>query len=230
MSPRAKTLHEGQSRRVAAWIYAVINPMVDSLQRELSLLEVENLTWRSSSGRCEIIKLIQEYVDPRQWPNYSDFLADNSLFLKTFELHDADVQSLNSQAKKIYDWLLSWDQFSTTVAELLHSYENQRASIGPQAPSFSNSRSDLPKVAAENIINNIPTLPSHYLFAPFWNFASKSFLVFRGLPEFQPLHTSRAELTEISSALKAALEDHRLSLSRKFDVPAAPVPGISFEE
>src|SRR6266481_6883566 len=124
MSPKAKTLHEGQSRRVAAWIYAVINPIVDSLQREASLLEVENLTWRSSSGRCEIIKLIQEYVDTRQWPNYFDFLADNSPFLKTFQTHDADVKSLNLKAKNTYDWLLSWDQFSSTVADLLQSYES----------------------------------------------------------------------------------------------------------
>jgi len=69
-----------QSRRVAAWIYVVINPIIDSLQRELSFLNSGNLTWRSRTNQCELIKTIQEYVDPGQWPNYQVFLAEYKSF------------------------------------------------------------------------------------------------------------------------------------------------------
>jgi hypothetical protein len=230
MSQKLKSMRGAQSRRVAAWIYAAINPIVDSLHRELSLLAVENLTWRSGSGRCEFIKPIQEYVDVRQWPNLIDFLADHPMFEKFFKAHDVDVQSLNARANDVYRWIVSSEQFSSKLAEILQTYESQRGTLGPQAPSFNNSRDDLVRTSAENIINNVPSLPSHYLFAPFWNFASNDLLAFRRHSEFQPLHSVRGKLIDFSSDLRAQLEQLRLSLSRKFDIPAAPVPGISFEE
>jgi hypothetical protein len=77
MTDRTEAAPRRQSRRVAAWIYMVINPIIEALQREVSLLEAENLTWRSSSGRCEFIKIIQEYVDSRQWPNLYDYQAEH---------------------------------------------------------------------------------------------------------------------------------------------------------
>ncbi len=229
MSRRSSTAPKSQSRRVAAWIYAVINPIVDALDRELKILDAENLTWRSNLGRCESIRSIQEYVDAGQWPNFRDFLAEHSLFLKSFGQHDSDLTLVNERAQRVFDWLMSWDQFSTSVGELLDRYERERSSIGPQAPSFNNSRPELPKIVGENIVNNIQSLPAHYLFAPFWNFAAKQLLPFRNLPEFAPLHHARGKLRDTSSELKQELEELRLSLSRKFDVPAAPFPGLSLE-
>jgi len=229
MSDRTEATPRKQFRRAAAWIYAVINPIIDSLQRELTSLDTGNLAWRASSGRSEFIKPIQEYVDFGQWPNFSDYQVEHSLFSTTFKQHDEDLRSLNEAAKVIYDWLLSSKEFLSDVEAELSAYESQRPAMGPQFPSFNNSRADLPRVCAENVINNTDNLPPHYLFAPFWNFASKRLLVYRSLPIFESLHFSRAKLGQVSSALKAALEEHRLALSREFDVPAAPVPGLSFD-
>jgi len=221
-----------QFRRVAAWIYAVINPVIDSLQRELLLLDSGNLTWRPHTGRCEMIRTIQEYVDSTQWPNYQDFLAEHpaSVFITGFEQHDSNLGSLNTVAQVLFDRLISWKHFLDSVDAALATYERQRASLGPQAPSFTNIRRDVPPIAAEYLINNAQTLPSHYLISPFWNSEGKSLIAFRNLPEFQPLHRSKDSLGEISAKLKQALESYRLSLSRSHDVPAAPVPGISLEE
>ena len=221
-----------QPRRVAAWIYAVINPILESLQDEAALLESGNLTWRSSSNRCERIRNIQEYVDSKQWPNYFDFCAEHEPFKKSFEKHDANLKSLNSVAKEWFNFQLSSKQFSIILLDAhLVAYEKERASIGPQAPSFNNSRGDIPKVFAENIINNVGSLPAHYLYSPLWNFRSNvELLGFRTNPEFTPLHNAIATQRQMSAALKAELEDYRLSLSRQFDVPAAPVTGVSFEE
>jgi hypothetical protein len=231
MSERTEATPKRQYRRVAAWIYTVVNPVIESLQREVMLLDSENLTWRASSSRCEYIKLIQEYVDVKQWPNYSDYQLEHRAFLENFAEHDGNLKSLNGEAKGIYDWmLLSWKEYPVIIDECLTAYESARPSMGPQFPSFTNSRPELPKVAAENIINNIQSLPSHYVFAPFWNFASRQLLQYRNHSNFQSLHSLRAMLGQISSALKARLEDHRLFLSREFDVPAAPVPGITFGE
>jgi hypothetical protein len=229
MSRRSVTIPKTQSRRVAAWIYAVINPIADGLDRELRVLDAENLTWRSNLGRCEFIHSIQEYVEVGQWPNFQDFQTEHSLFLKIFSEHDTDLKLVNENGQRVFDWLVTRPEFSAVIRERMEAYEAASPTSGPQAPRFNNSRPELLKLAAENVINNIPTLPTHYLFAPFWNFASTQLLPFRNLPEFDPLHDARGKLREISSSLKQGLEDLRLSFSRKFDIPAAPIPGLSLE-
>lgn len=230
MSSNVETTHPRQSRRVAAWIYAVINPILVGLEHELEFLKKGNLTWRSTTKRCEYILTIQEYVDSKQWPNHKDFISENenATFLKTFELHDNDLTNVNSAAEEVYRGLLSWRAFSDEVHRLLESYEARRASE-PQWPSFNLVRNELVQFAAENVINNIVSLPRHYTYSAFWNYASRELLTFRNLPNFPRLHGAQAELHEISSALKGGLEDHRLSLSRKYDVPAAPVPGLPID-
>lgn len=94
-----------QPRRVAAWIYTVINPIIDSLERELSLLDSGNLGWTSRRRQSETIKTIQEYVDPTQWPNYKDFLAEHpkSPMRAGFEQHDLRLSKLNIAAANIFD-------------------------------------------------------------------------------------------------------------------------------
>ena|SRR6266436_4006110 len=232
MSRRLEMPPKRQSRRVAAWIYAVINPIIDSLQRELSLLDSGNLTWRPHTGRCEMIRTIQEYVDSTQWPNYKDFLAEHpkSVFIPGFQQHDENLRKLNTVAQELFNLILSSSQFLVSVEAALDTYESQRASLGPQAPLLTHTRKDVPRLAAEYLINNAQTLPSHYTISEFWNSFGKSLLAFRNLPEFQPLHRSKDGLNEVSEKLKQALEAYRLALSRDYDVPAAPVPGISFEE
>jgi len=230
MSSDVEITHPRQSRRVAAWIYAVINPIVEGLNHEIGFLKDGNLTWRSTTKRCEYIRPMQEHVDSRQWPNYKDFLADseNSIFTKTFAIHDNDLAGVNSAAEAVYLELLSWSSFSEEVLRTLNSYESWKVS-NPQLPSFNLVRQELVQVAAENIINNVQSLPRHYTYSAFWNYASKELLPFRNLPNFPSLHGAQAELHEISSALKGALEEHRLKLSRKYDVPAAPIPGLQID-
>ena len=219
-----------QGRRVAAWIYAVMNPIIESLERETGLLERGNFTWRSNSKRCEYIRTIQEYVDSKQWPNYKDFLLEheNAIFVKTFAEHDDELKRVNSAAQEVYQGVMSWRQFSETVESLLDSYESKKASE-PQWPSYNLVRKELVQVAAENVINNLQSLPSHYTYSFFWNYAGQQLLQFRNPPNFPNLHGAQAQLREISSALKGGLEDHRLNLSRNYDVPAAPVPDLPID-
>ncbi len=221
-----------QFRRVAAWIYAVINPIIESLHREFSLLDSGNLTWRAYSRRCEMIKAIQEYVDSTQWPNYQDFLAEHpkSVFVPGFKQHDSHLDALNNAAQVLYDRLLSWPDFSSSVHSALITYENQRASLGPRAQSLIDTEKEVREEVGQHLINNSQVLPSHYVISQFWNSVGMNLLAFRNRPEFQPLHRGKDSLIGNSAKLTQALESYRLSLSRDYDVPAAPVPGLSFEE
>lgn len=231
MSRRVDVPPKKQVRRVAAWIYAVLNPVIDSLQRELSLLDSGNLTWRPQTGRCEMIRTIQEYVDPTQWPNYQDFVAEhrNSPTVPGFNQHDSRLAELNALAQVVFSNLTSQTEFLAAVNEALDRYENLRDTLGPQAPILTHTRGDVPRMAAEYLINNAQSLPSHYVISAFWNSVGKNLLSFRNLSVFEPLHRSRDRLTEVSAKLKEASESYRLNLSRNYDVPAAPVSGISFE-
>lgn len=221
-----------QFRRVAAWIYVVINPVIDSLEREMSLLDSGNLTWRPRTGRCEMIKTIQEYVDSRQWPNYQDFLAEHpkSVFVSGFKQHDSSVEALNNVAQALFSRMLSWPEFLKEVQNALTTYENQRESLGPRAQPLSDMAKDIPEEIAQHVINNVQVLPSHYIISQLWREGGSNLLSFRNRPEFGPLDHSKEKLLEHSTKLKQALESFRLTLSRRYDVPAAPVPGLSFEE
>jgi hypothetical protein len=221
-----------QPRRVAAWIYVVINPIIESLQREVSLLEMGNLTWRAYSRRCEIIKAIQEYVDSSQWPNYQDFLAEHpkSVFIPGFKQHDSHVDSLNNAAQALFSRLLSWPAFRGLLQTSIASYENRRESLGPTARPLSDMGGGIEEEVAQHLINNAQELPRHYVISVFWNSEARARLSsLKSDATFRPLLQASGNLLKHSGRLKLALENHRLSLSRDYDVPAAQVPGVSLE-
>jgi hypothetical protein len=231
MTKRIATHPKKQVRRVAAWIYAVINPIISSLERELFFLDSGNLTWRPQTGRCEMIRTIQEYVDSTQWPNYQDFVAEHkaSPFVRAFDQHDSDLNGITIVAKRLFEDMLTRDEFLDSVRSELVAYESEKLALVPQAPALTNIHPDVPKIAAEYLINNVQNLPSHYVISAFWNLKGQNILALRNLPVFAPLHRSTNDLARTSLMIKQSLEDHRLSLSRGYDVPAAPVPGISLE-
>lgn len=229
MSNTRSVFPKRHSRRVAAWLYVVLNPVVELLQRESELLEHGNLTWRFTTKRCEFIRVIQEYVDSTQWPNYYDFLAEHTVFVKAFKRHDEYVEKLNSLAAQTCEWLLSLYDFTATVEKLANQYNDQPMSRTFPGTSVG-SQNELVKYCAEYLINNVQQLPSHYSLSGFWNSSNTPLLGFRNLPRFKPLEKAEKQLLVSSDLLKRAVVSRRLSLSREFDVPAAPVPGITFDE
>jgi hypothetical protein len=232
MPKRTEAPPQRQFRRVAAWIYVVINPIIDSLQRELSFLESGNLSWRSRTNKCEFLRTIQEYVESTQWPNFQDFMAEHkaSAFIPGFKQHDSTLERLNTAAREVFVWLINSKTFLDSFDTALAQYESQKASLGPQAQSLVDMKTMVRDEAAEHVINNTSMLPSHYVISSFWNSSGRNLLLLRNIPEFQPLHHSRNSLLGNSARLKTVLESYRLSLSRKYDVPAAPVPGVTFDE
>jgi len=217
-----------QTRRMAAWIYAVVNPIIDSLDREPPLLESGNLTWRAYLGRCEMINPIEEYIDPGQLPNYETFRAEHATdrIIEDFDSHDSTLRGLNDRARSIFERLTSSTQFTRTVESETKAYESARRHEQWAPPYI---RTELPRFSAEYVINNIQSLPSHYATAEFWNGFGKKLLTFRNRPEFKLLAGEIRTLEEISVRLRRQLLEYRLSKSREYDVPAAPVPGLTLD-
>jgi hypothetical protein len=223
MSRRAARQPKKHSQRVAAWIYAVINPILEGLERELEFVKSGNLTWRYYSQRFEFIRPIQQYVESSQWPNYSDFLVENPDCEDGFRSHDEAIEALNNSASALYSWLLSSPQLTRALSVSVNEYEARRSS-DLRLSDLTYMQSDLPKVVAEYLINDVQTLPSHYVVSKFWAIASGNLLDLRTLNNFGPLRQNAQFLKLRSQEVKARLETLRLDFLRKFDLPAAPIP------
>ncbi len=221
------------SKRVQAWVYAVMNPLIESLRREISLLEKGNLSWRFYSKKCEYIRLIREYVESSQWPNYEDFIADsqNQGFRASLEEHDRLLSRVESGAVEFFQRLMSSSLFQKEVAESLQAYEaSLRAD--PLYTDLKPMKEDLPRYVAEYVINRTDLLPDHYLMHKFWanyrrDFESlwkEEFERYHERQSFVALKQAAEALCNVSEQLLDRLEAHRQLLCTKYDIPFAPFP------
>lgn len=217
------------TRRVEAWVYTVINPLIDDVRREIRFLQERNLTWRYHSQRLEYIRPVQEYIEPEMLPNLEDFLEENPAFVQKFEAHDKSVKDAESRAMAFYKIVMNAAIFHKNVTEALQKYESKAASTQPYAPSIESIKEHLPQFVAENLINNARELPAHYTIHSFWKNFGDEFrefiLKFEGYKErksFHDVEQAADALKEISSNLLNDLKSQRQTLCREFDIPAAP--------
>src|SRR5579859_4381720 len=157
------------SRRVEAWVWVILNPVIDGLRREVGLLVKGNLNWRSYSRKCEYIRPIREYIETTQQPNYEDFLTDqlNVTFEESFKRHDEQVVVVEASAGRFFDELMESKSFQSQVTNSLEEYEANLSS-DPQYPHLASMGGELQKFVAENLINRAELLPQHYMTYKFW--------------------------------------------------------------
>src|SRR5437588_5595268 len=113
------------SERVAAWIYTIINPLIDAMRSEARLLSNGDLSWRTYSKRTEHIRTVREHVEAHYLPNFDDFLADNQEFVQKFEIHDNAVRNVQEKALTFFDILLSGQIFREQVNRTFEEYESK---------------------------------------------------------------------------------------------------------
>lgn len=162
-------------RRVASWIYTVINPVIESLRGEVRHLESGNVSWRWYSRRCEYIRFVRDYVEPHNSPNFDDFLIENEEFVKRFERHDTSLRKTEHKAAKFYDLLFSEVIFKEQVNQALQEFELAGDLAQSSAPNLDSLAKELSQYVAEYIINNIDSLPAHYTTSSFGNALGKVF-------------------------------------------------------
>jgi len=223
-----------RANRVQAWVYAILNPVIESFRRELQLFEKGNVSWRFYSKKCEYIRPVVEYVDGNQLPNYEDFLADgiNEGFSASIDAHDSAVSAVETAATTFFDGLMRSTLFLNEVKKAFDEYK-LLAHGKPQYPDPDSIERDLPKYIAEYLINRTDLLPSHYTTHKFWEefrnrfeLSAAEFAPYRQRESFQAFKRSVHILKEISQGLLAAFEKHRYGLCSTYDIPAAPIPTV----
>ena len=160
------------SQRVGAWMVSVVNPAIDALRREAELLAKGNISWRYFSKQCEYIRPIRQYIEGNYRPNCDDFLADNPRFKKKFEEHDRTLLKIEDAARKFAAALLHDPKFKFQVARALKEYASESAypvpPSEPRPPSLDNMNPGMAETIAEYLINNVQSLPRHYMTYHFW--------------------------------------------------------------
>lgn len=219
------------SRRVEAWVYTILNPLIEGLRREILLMGKGNLSWRFYSKRCEYIRPVAEYIESSQRPNFEDFVGDklNVGFSGKFDEHDRALDETEEKAKGFFTRLMGSDLFLNDVKDSLEKYEST-ISANSRYPDLNSMKEDLPKHVAEFLINRTELLPDHYMTHKFWKdywrrFAeSVEFDDYKQRESFGALTKASDALKEVSKNLLLDLENHRQSLCRTYDIPAAPIP------
>ncbi len=212
------------SKRVEAWVYAIINPLVENLRREVFLLKKGNLSWRFRSRCCEYLRPISAYFPYSQLPNYEDFVADelNPGFKTQFDKHDGALARVENSASRFFDDLMRASPFLEQVKRTLKEYESKQRD-NPLSPSLDSMKDYLAEYIAECLVNRAQTLPYHYMPHKFWERYGSEFEVYKEAKSFQKLKRDALSLEGISERLLPELESHRQTLCRKYDIPAAPV-------
>lgn len=213
------------SKRVQAWVYAIMNPVIESLCREVFMLDKGNITWEGDRRRCEYIRPIREYFQGSQLPNYEDFVADplNVGFRERFEEHDRAHSVVESSAADFADGLMHSDLFQKQVKDSLEQYESTSRASG-QYIHLDSTGGSLPRAVAALLVNRIDVLPHHYVTHNFWEMFKNDFEPYHARPSFQAVKMATDALKDASNKLLPDLESHRHLLCRTYDIPAAPIP------
>ncbi len=214
------------SLRVQGWIYAVLNPLVDGLLRERAFLESGNLTWRFYNQNFEFMLPVAGYVGPGARHTLEDFLKANLTERKVIGRHDALLDQLRVQAREVYEALCANDVFLARVRQKLEQFES-----GPPSRTYPGGaipREQFPRLVAERVLNNVSEVPHHHTDKEFWQETSVFFKSFRSEPAFQKLEPAIVSLRECDARLIDHLNDVRYRFCGKYDLPADPLPSMSY--
>ena len=209
------------ARRVEAWVYTVINPLIEALKVEKSFLKDKNWTWRYYTKNLEFIIPLEKYVDSASFPNFEDFLKANPQMERKRKKHEALREALSENCRIAFSHLLALEAFQDKVKSALSIYARENPAEG--YPGGAVLEKDFDKIIAQYIINSIKELSDRYSTSKFWSRFRDEFLQFRTGEVFERLDACGEQFENEDERLLTTLENLRSNLCGVYDVPAAPV-------
>lgn len=210
------------TRRVEAWIYTVINPLIEALKVEKSFLKDKNWTWRFQIKDLEFILPFEKYVDSASLPNFEDFLKANPQIGRRRRKHDNLRVELSENCEISFKYLIALGPFQNQIRSSLSEYQKENSAR--EYPGGAISKKDFDKLIAQYIVNCIKELPGHYTTSEFWSQFRDKFLKFRNSGVFKKLDASGEQMENEGDLSLRTLENLRSNLCEKYDIPAAPIP------
>jgi len=212
-------------RIVWAWFDTVINPLLQGLRREQSLLKVRDWTWRFRRAELEFIRPVHGHLDPLAVENLEQLIMFHPEIGERIEIHDRGQSELCAQCGQL-------QQIITKKSNLRSLYQRRTSQQFLSQLGVSLNRlfgayhkSEHVKLLAEYVVNNTAPLPDYYTLAPLWNGYKDEFLSVLEAPEVkeQSDRTTDAgeELLRATDLLVESLKRTRSQLSLEHDIPIA---------
>lgn len=196
-------------RRVEAWIYAVINPLEEALEREALHGESRVPSYRWRTDDLERLRPLRYYLS-RSAALILDDLATYYPAIRDLERrHDALLSELKQRAKQLFAALIENESF--------------REFADQHFQKVSASESRVTEVA-ESLVNDDPEfVDASEGYPEAWNRALPELKRLREEAGYEPLRAALIELETQSDGMRAELIKLRAKLVEEFQVPPAPL-------
>ncbi|MHB8875098.1 MAG: hypothetical protein ACYC8T_15540 [Myxococcaceae bacterium] len=197
-------------RRVEAWIYGVINPLEEALEREAldGRRRVPSYRWRSDS--LENLLPLRQYLSRSAAVILDDLATYHPPIIEMEEDHDTFLSELRRRAKQVFEELVANQAFRTFVEQ------NFRKVCDPKS---------MVNDVAEDLVNDDPEFVdvNEGSYREVWNRTLGDLKKLRGQAAYEPLRTALVELETRSDEMRQELLQLRAQLAEDFDVPPAPL-------
>jgi hypothetical protein len=218
MVVEAQTMRPGKER-CKAWIYSVINPLLNGLEIEGSFLAKRNWTFRRYNRDLEFIRPIRAFVDYQSRPNWDDFVTSNPAVRGRVEDREVRREELRKACNAAFEDLVKVTDFRRKVSECLNAFVKE--TLADPASIF-HPNVEPHEGVAEIIVNNITELPDHYGPHRFWSRFRDELMQFRRGPTFENADRAGVELERSNDNLSAEVTKLRSDLAAEYDIPWAP--------
>lgn len=207
------------SERTKAWVYSVLNPLIEDLRAENTLLSKQNLTWRYQTADMEFILPTRDLIQPSSRPNYDDLLRGSPDLKPAMDERDEGVKALQQAAVACWNHLTEYHSFQSIVdPQLKYWKEESNPYPGGGVPE-----EEFWLLIAEHVMNKIEELPYHYSSRDFWARFRQIFIASRSHSLFSQLEKAIADSKRLNEALIETLDQTRSRLCEEYDLPAAPI-------
>lgn len=211
-------------RTVRAWFDTVFNPLIQSLELELVLVEKRNWTFSFRPPTLELIRPVRQYLDGRAWANLEQMLQLRVLLEENLKEHDVLVEQLLRAVVALHEALTTSREFVELCHSLLEPEKLEAMGVKSIEHLFgAYPPSDRLSLIAQYVVNNSGEQASHYSTAKLWNRYRQVLLkalTFRDVAEHYAGAIQIGEqLASRSRGLANSLKELRLQLALEHDIP-----------
>lgn len=207
-----------------AFAYTIINPILDGLSLEVSLLSANQLNWNFATGWFKYFGPIIYYTDSRYEPNYELFVRKYTKAARLISIHDKHCDQLAKACTASFNELIGSNKFG----ELLRS---QRVSNFISQQKLFEAELRLVQVIASHIVNNHRKLSKDYETSEVWNELLEEFLSLRNESSLKPLFDKtellKNGLLDSAKQIQDSLVSIREKYANAFGIPPIPLQVVS---
>jgi hypothetical protein len=210
-------LKSGRERR-KAWIYSVINPLLEGLRIEATFLARENWTYRRHSRDLEFVRPVRVLVGYKSIPNLDDLTSSKPDTQKAIDRRELQREKLRDACRAAFDALAANPDFQRKVSDAFQIVESETPG---KAQTLTYPAVPFHEVIAELAVNK-GGIPDHAGTYPFWSRFQDEFMRFRVGAEFDAADQAGRGLEKYNNRLALKLTQLRGALAEKYDIPWAP--------